>query len=325
MKCRSSFIAISCVGVFILTAYWWHSTDDNGNHQSISTLLSPLSSATNPFSGSADTFAVRDRVAVIIETRPLRTLIPLILHFASVLGPQWPILFFTRPSTVGTLAAFGQGSAPFKRMVKNGQVKIIELPTDQYMKNYLGISHFLASEWFWAQLEPAQHLLLFQTDSIICANSHHRVEDFFEYDFVGAVHPYINEAFNGGLSLRNVPLSRQVVSKWIIADDITNSTEMGLFEDVWFCDKMKRLGARFPTPERASEFAVDYEWAERPLGYHGVNKGAHEDRMEEIYAWCPEAVLAAAQDVLVLNEEEQDRSPTIKDVETKGGGLLPFG
>jgi hypothetical protein len=209
-------------------------------------------------------------------------------------------------------------------MVKSGQVKIIELPTDQYMKNYLGISHFLASPWFWEQLGPAQHMLLFQTDSILCANSHWRADDFLEYDFIGAVHPFFAESFNGGLSIRSVPLSREVVSKWDIADDVNNGTDFGLYEDLWFCDKMKKLGAHLPSGETASHFAVDYEWAERPLGYHGVNKGAHEDRLEEIYAWCPEAVLAATQEVLVLNEEEK-QSPTFEDVEAKGGRVLTFG
>jgi hypothetical protein len=326
MKGRPVALAsISCVVVFLLTAYWWRTTsDDNGAHRSISTLLAPLSSLST---APAYTFAGRDRVAVIIETRPLRTLIPLILHFASVLGPEWPILFFTRAPAIRALEAFGGGSQPFKRMVKSGQVKIIELPSDSYLKNYLGISHFLASRWFWDQMGPAEHMLLFQTDSILCANSERRVEDFFEYDFVGAAHPYTREAFNGGLSLRNVSLSRHIVTTYDILDDIGKGSDFGLFEDVWFWDKMKKLGARFPTRERASEFVVDYEWGERPMGYHGINKGAHEDRLKEIYSWCPEAVLGATWEIVNLTESEQKQntSSTVMEVETPGGKLLSFG
>jgi hypothetical protein len=211
-------------------------------------------------------------------------------------------------------------------MVKSGQVKIIELPSWATLEGYEAISGFLASEWFWTQFEPAERMLLFQTDSILCANSGRRVEDFFEYDFVGAAHPYIKDAFNGGLALRNVPLSKQVVSKWDIADDVVNGTHFGLFEDVWFWDRMKSLGGRFPTPEKAGEFAVDFIWAERPLGYHGINRGMHEERLEEIYAWCPEAALAAASgEVLQLSEEEKNRMPPIKDAETEGGRILTFG
>ena len=323
MKGRPFLIAaICCALVFVLTLYWWPTTSDEGHLQSLSNLLVPL----KPIS-HADTFAVRDKVATILETRPLRTLIPLILHFAAVLGPEWPIIFMTRASTLHALEAFGGGSQPFKRIVESGQVKIIDLPSESYLKSYLGISHFLASEWFWEQLEPAQIMLLFQTDSIICANSGKSVEDFFGYDFIGAAHPFIPNAFNGGLSLRNVSLSRQIVQESSIADDVVNGTELGLFEDAWFCDKMEKLGGRFPSRERASEFVVDFEWAERPLAYHGVNKGQHDDRLEEIYAWCPEAVLAAEQAIVGLTKEEQKRnsSSTKEIAQSDGGHLLSFG
>jgi len=310
---------ISFVVMFILATYWWQASDEDAN---LSNLLSKLNLATTPIS---DGIKVGDKVAVIVETRPLRVLIPLITHFAAVLGPEWPILLFTRPSTVRTLAAFGQGSQPFKRMVATGQVKIIELPTRSYLQSYEGISHFLASEWFWTQLEAAKHMLLFQADSMICSSSGRRVEDFLEYDFIGATHPFYPGAFNGGLSLRNVSLSRQIVSVSNIADDVKNGTNLGLVEDLWFWDKMKTLGGRFPTDERAAEFAVDYNWAERPLGYHGINKTASVERSDEIYAWCPEAQIAAASnDVLVLNEGEQKGTESIEDVETTGGRILPF-
>ncbi|KAG0651855.1 hypothetical protein D0Z07_0805 [Hyphodiscus hymeniophilus] len=321
MKGRPVIIAtILCAGIFILSTYWWRTTSDDGNLRSLSNLLAPIT-------GHSDTVAVRDNVAVIIETRPLRTLIPLILHFATVLGPGWPIYFFTRPSTVHTLAAFGGGSQPFQRMVKSGQIKIIELPSEPYLGNYLGISHFIASEWFWMRLEPAKKMLMFQTDSILCANSGRRIEDYLDYDFVGAAHPYILEAFNGGLSIRNVSLSLEIVRAHAIADDVVNGTNLGLFEDVWFCDKMKKMGARFPSREIASEFAVDFEWAERPMGYHGVGKGQHDDRLEDIYAWCPEAVFAKDQLVADLSEEEQKQNSTSypKDGETLGGDTLQFG
>jgi hypothetical protein len=323
MKGRPVAIAASCIVVFLLTVYWWHT---NNEHVSLSILLAPVSPGSTPNSSPAParSFAVRDRVAAIVETRPLRSLIPLILHFANVLGPEWPILFFTRASTVRTLEAFGQGSQPFKRMVKNGRVKIIELPTHAYLENYEGVASFLASKWFWMQLEPAEHMLLFQSDSILCANSGRRAEDFFEYDFIGAPHPFFPDAFNGGLSLRNVSLSRQIVETWNIADDVVNGTGLGLYDDLWFWDKMKDLGGRFPSGEKASEFSVDFIWAEKPLGFHGLGKGPQKERTEEIYAWCPEAALAFGG-VLGSDEDEKNGQPPIEDVETLGGGLLPFG
>lgn len=168
-------------------------------------------------------------------------------------------------------------------------------------------------------------MFLFQTDSMICANSAQKVEDFFEYDFIGAAHPYILGAFNGGLSLRNITLSREIVEKYDIGDDIGEGTnDLGAFEDAWFCDKMKNMNAKFPSRALAGQFSVDYVWTERPLAYHGINKGAHLDRLNETYAWCPEAMLAAAQDELVLSKEEEERLPQTEDGETEGGASIPF-
>lgn len=172
-------------------------------------------------------------------------------------------------------------------------------------------------------------MLNFQTDSILCANSVRKVEDFFGYDFVGAWHPWVEGAFNGGLSLRNVSLARQVVERYNIDDDVdTKGSGDGIFEDVWFCRKMRELGGRFPDEETASGFAVDLVWGERPLGYHGVNKSSQwqalgGEKIEEMWRWCPEAKLAVAkQEDLVLNEEELGNYTAFEDGPTEGGRRL---
>jgi Protein of unknown function (DUF5672) len=337
MRGRPVAIAtLSCLIIFIISAttYWWKASDEDGNHRSLSSLLAPLShgsTTTNSNPASGDLFPIGKKVAVIVETRPLRTIIPIILHFAGILGPEWPILFLTRASAISTLSAYGHGSQPFKRLVNTGQVKIIELPTEPYLGNYLGLSHFLASEWFWNQMGSAEYMLNFQTDSILCANSARKVEDFFGYDFVGAWHPWVPGTFNGGLSLRNVSLARKVVSTYNIADDVGAGTKDGEYEDVWFSRKMRTLGGRFPDEKRASEFAVDLVWGERPMGYHGINKDTQkeilgEERMRQIFEWCPEAKLAESQNEMVeLNEDEKSSGPILEDVQTAGGGTLIFG
>ncbi|PMD58085.1 uncharacterized protein K444DRAFT_631145 [Hyaloscypha bicolor E] len=43
------------------------------------------------------------KMAAVLETRPLSHLLPLILHFSSVLCPEWPIYVFMSPSVVDML------------------------------------------------------------------------------------------------------------------------------------------------------------------------------------------------------------------------------
>jgi len=58
----------------------------------------------------------------------------------------------------------------------------------------------------------------------------------------------------------------------------------GAVKDVWFWDKMKASGGRFPSVDTVSDFVVDHIWAEKLLGYHSINKGLLKDRAEDIYA-----------------------------------------
>ena len=60
--------------------------------------------------------------------------------------------------------------------------------------------------WFWEQLTPVEHLLLFQNDSILCANSDQKVYHFLQYELTGVSvdeERGLGMGYNGGLSLRN--------------------------------------------------------------------------------------------------------------------------
>jgi hypothetical protein len=140
-------------------------------------------------------------VAVIVENRPLDNIVPLILHFSTVLGPNWPVVIFT--SQENRIPS----SAPFQRALGDGGIQIRVLPPHVKFHVRDEVSDFLTSPWLWESLAPAPHVLLFQADSIICSNSPETMEDFLQYDFVGApIRPDMglgDEGMNGGLSLRN--------------------------------------------------------------------------------------------------------------------------
>lgn len=80
---------------------------------------------------------------------------------------------------------------------------IRSLPEGLFFPNWDSVSDFLTTPWLWNDLAPADHVLIFQSDSVLCANSVRSVEDFFEYDYVGApIAPELGVGYNGGLSLR---------------------------------------------------------------------------------------------------------------------------
>ncbi|KAI9743955.1 MAG: hypothetical protein M1818_002689 [Claussenomyces sp. TS43310] len=250
-------------------------------------------------------FKIGAKVAVIVETRPLTNLIPLILHFATVLGPEWPIMLFTLPTP--TLPALGR-SAAFQRAIARGQVSVVGVPADARFTTAETVSAFLASPWFWEQLAPAEHVLLFQSDSIVCANAPQRVEDFLAYDFVGApISAEWGEGYNGGLSLRRWRTFSDVAHAHNFSQELadglagTPGAELTQVEDQWFYKKLKRLppgadgtpAVNLPSPDVARRFAVETVYGDEPLGYHQVHRW-NEGKEDEVERWCPEYRLATS-------------------------------
>lgn len=235
-----------------------------------------------------------DRVAVMIENRPLENLIPVMLHFHSVLGPEWPIIFYTTPSTEDELLR----SAPFSRAVDEGRITIRHLPDEVSFDSHRAVSLFLADRWIWEDLAPYSRVLMFQADSILCSASWLRADDFLGYDLIGApIDRRFGQGYNGGLSIRNREMVLDLFTRYSYANDsaVPGAPSHMLFEDQWLYTRMTELpvrsdgtaGAKLPREEAARKFAVETIWEDEPLGFHQPMRW-QADNMEKIMKYCPE-------------------------------------
>lgn len=233
------------------------------------------------------------KAAVIIEGRNSANLIPLILHFSSVLGPEWPI------KVLHTAQNRQQFSFPpaFQRQTTSGHITLQQLPSNVTLTSRAAVSQFLTQPSLYHSLAPYKHLLFFQSDSILCANSRRMVEDFLQYDFVGApIDPKFGHGMNGGLSLRNREKMLEVLDRHNFTG---NPKDGSRFEDQWFIHKLEGLppgannatGALLPTPEVAVEFSAESMWKKQPFGLHQVSRW-QSSHMKELDNWCPEYRLA---------------------------------
>ncbi|KAF8856874.1 hypothetical protein BDZ45DRAFT_691357 [Acephala macrosclerotiorum] len=224
---------------------------------------------------------------------------PLLLHFSSVLGPEWPIFLFTSSQNDIPL------SAPFKRLINERRIVVRFLPPNVNFKNRLDVSRFITEPWMWEQLSPAGHVMMFQSDSILCSSSTLKVDDFLEYDFVGApIDPAYGEGYNGGLSLRNRSMVLDIISEFNWSKEFDRADDKRQpsvqYEDQWFYKKMKELpdrgkpAARLPSLEVAKTFSVESIWYDKPLGYHQVQRW-QQDRMDEVERWCSEYKIATSE------------------------------
>jgi hypothetical protein len=177
---------------------------------------------------------ITDKVAIIIETRFRTNLIPLILHFDSVLGSTWPILVYTSAEAVGQFSA----SSALARYLKDGIVQIRILPQTVLFKDSGSVNQFMTQKWLWESLSPSEHILLFQSDSMLCANAARSVDDYFEYDFIGAPIAAVRgkeRGYNGGLSLRKRSSTMRVLEEWDW--DEQTKKEEDKSEDLWYFNR----------------------------------------------------------------------------------------
>jgi len=199
-------------------------------HDAYTTLKHPFAKgslkADNSLSGVTANINSSSKVAIIIETRQSGGIIPLVLHFATVLGPDWPVVVYTPAENFGSFST----SHALIRYIKAGRIVVRPLADGVYFPSWDSVSEFLTSKWMWEDLAPAEHVLIFQSDSIICANSVRSVEDFLEWDLIGApIDPQFGVGYNGGLSLRKRTLMLRVVEEF----DWHTATGMRA-EDQWF-------------------------------------------------------------------------------------------
>ena len=119
---------------------------------------------------------------------------------------------------------------------------------------------------------PTEIFLIFQTDTFIIEENKELINEFLEYDYVGApwgetylpeysIHEY-NAVGNGGLSLRKKSKMLQILEK---------NKETKLFknmnEDICF-SLQKNVEVKKPDFEKAKHFSVETIFSEKTFGIH---------------------------------------------------------
>ncbi|RDL35371.1 Uncharacterized protein BP5553_07302 [Venustampulla echinocandica] len=268
------------------------------------------------------------KVALLIENRPNPILAPLMLHFMTVVPPDWRFRFMGSIESV----ALVNSSRAVRDQVAAGKLDLTYIPANMTTGSQEEISRFLTTLWLYETvLQPAEWLLVFQTDSVLCANSRQSLNNYLEYDWVGAPwNPDGRFGGNGGLSLRRVS---KIVDVLRNQERFPNSEP----EDVWLTDRLgHRPGAKLANgtvslvfsgemfsgkevqvggkkggkkdPLKAGELikGID-DWREgfyEPMGYHTGGSGStlHSgiwgtpEMRKHIWSYCPEVKMTLKMD-----------------------------
>ncbi|KAL8870338.1 MAG: hypothetical protein Q9198_007655, partial [Flavoplaca austrocitrina] len=164
-----------------------------------------------------------------------------------------------------------QKSKAIRHQVDAGKLDLTYIPRNMTTGGQEQISTFLTNLWLYETvLQPAEWLLVFQTDSILCANNEGNLNDWLDYDWVGAPwSPWSRYGGNGGLSLRRVSSIIQVLRE---QNRIPNSDP----EDVWLTSRLgHRPGGKVANGSVSLTFSGENIYHEKPMGYHMGGSGRY--------------------------------------------------
>jgi hypothetical protein len=225
------------------------------------------------------------KVALLIENRPNPILAPLMLHFMSVVPPDWRFRFMGSVESVEHI----NKSVAIREQVAAGKLDLTYIPSNMTTGSQEEISAFLTTLWLYeVVLQPAEMLLIFQTDSILCANSRQTLNDYLDYDWVGSPwNPNGRFGGNGGLSLRRVSAMIAILRE-------QQRLPYAEPEDVWLTDRLgHRPGARMANGTVSQAFSGEINSGkETELDVSKDGSKTSADRHSDDYNSAIEAVEA---------------------------------
>jgi len=192
--------------------------------------------------------------AVIIETRVLPDLAKIINDHLKYIPEDWGLTVFCSKENVTLLGNLSRDATIFYLDA--------HFPTSEYNK-------LLKSVEFWDKLKY-EHVLIFQTDSMLLREG---IEEFLEWDYVGAPWKLQYHGGNGGLSLRKVAVMKEICEK---------ATFSKRNEDTLICNYMKEHEYNLAPREVCEKFSVEAIFKLGTLGYHSPEKWLTDDECEQI-------------------------------------------
>lgn len=231
-------------------------------------------------------FSNSNKVAVLVETRMTNLFVPVVNAFLINLSPSWRIQIFHTQAMRDEIL-----SSHLASFISSGKIVLTLLTASPTSKN--AFSAMITSTRFWDQV-IGEKVLIFQLDSILCSRSRWKVDDFLEWDYIGAPWGHYHttgpgflppKGGNGGLSLRS--------KSWCVKTIQLHPWD-GLPEDVYFSRYIDKLGGRVADRSTAARFSVEGLYTIGAAGVHqpwlaGPGIGIRRNSfVNEFESFCPE-------------------------------------
>jgi len=184
--------------------------------------------------------------AIIVEPRKHKALSFVLTNFCENLSNDWNFIIFHGNLNIDYI----NDIIVDKLSNHKHRISMLNLNVDNLtIPDYNNL--FINNYEFYDNI-PTEIFLVFQTDTMINTQYKHLINDFLEYDYVGAPWTW-GEVGNGGLSLRRKSKMLKIMK---------NDTKKHLPEDVYFAmsDVIK---LHKPTFEKSKEFSMEMIFSEK--------------------------------------------------------------
>ena len=192
--------------------------------------------------------------AIIVEPREHKALEFVLDNFLENLSNDWNIIIF-----------HGNKNEKYvKDIIQNklsnhiSRIKLINLNVDNLtIEEY---NKLLVSRKFYDYI-PTEIFLIFQTDTIICNEYKSNINNYLEYDYVGAPWKHLKmKVGNGGLSLRRKSKMLEIIDNCPYKDKLN--------EDLYFTQECPEIDRNIPIWQDATHFSVETVYEDKSFGVH---------------------------------------------------------
>lgn len=200
--------------------------------------------------------------AVIVETRPLDNLVDVIYDHMKFLPVDWGLRIFCSEDNYSLL----------NEHFSEGDLIIL----DRKISNQNDYNYLLTDANFWLQIQ-FDKILIFQPDSMILRTG---IEEFLQWDYVGAPWAFQAHGGNGGLSLRSKHAMVEICDTY---KGVYNVAAHGN-EDLFFSNVMYTDNFNYNLAPRdvCMKFSCEAIFQLGTFGYHAVEKYLTTEQVEEI-------------------------------------------
>jgi hypothetical protein len=217
--------------------------------------------------------------AIIVEPRCHPALEFVLKNFYDNLSDEWQfIIFHGENNKESALNICTNYFTP--QRIKLVNLKVNNLTAQGYNKLFY-------TEEFYSYIDT-DTFLVFQTDAIICSTYKDLINNFLQYDYVGAPWVHINQVGNGGLSLRKKSKMLEILK---IKRENNKLIENNKYvnEDITFSlvHDTDNISIFKPSVEEAKEFAIESIYNEKSFGLH---KTYNYMNISKVSIWCPDII-----------------------------------